>query len=952
MFSTFFRFFKMRSSCPVFIAVTLMLALCSSLYLQSEDASSFTAHPQTFDRELQLDRGAVGLVQTLKQLQTRGSMLMITVHPDDEDGGFLTYQSRGQGTRTMLLCLTRGEGGANVMSNDFFDALGLVRTEELAAASRYYGVDNFFGSLTDYGFSKTREEAFNSWGKDRVLADAVRVIRITRPLVLSGVFIGGITDGHGHHQANGQILQEAFVLAGDPDAFPEQIESGLQPWSPLKVYGRVPSSLREGNLNEKGMFHSFTQKWVPAGYQNHVENKWTPGALPATIMIPSGTYDPSLGQNYYQTAREGLGLQKCQMGGASIPPAGANEVAYHLFGSLVDSPEEEGSIFDGIDVSIRGISGLVDGPSPAFLDSGLTKIEGLVKRAFTEFSMQKPESIAPILAEGLQVTRYLLEEVSNSDLSEESKHDVSFELQAKEAQFNTALKQALGISILAVVIPDGQRAGGFSRGLGETFQAAVPNQQFGVGVQLTNQSTANVLVKSISLQAAEDNDWILTARDSMAGPLAENKTMNVQFEVGVPANPTFTRPYYSRPGIHQDYYDINVKKYENLTHRPYPLSALAEVEFQGVSIPVGQVVQAVKRVTGLGTVLNPLVVVPPISVSLSPHAGVTRLDSDQFTLSVKIQSNVKGPAEGVVRLKMPEGWKSEPEQIPFSTVRDGEQQSVSFQVFPAKISEQAYEVTAVADYAGNEYTTGYQTAGYTGLRPYNLFREATYSSKGVDVKVAPDLRVGYIMGTGDSVPDSIISLGLQATFLSEMDLSSADLGQFDIIILGVRTYAARPELRTHNGRLLDYVEKGGVVVVQYNTPEYDQNFGPYPYEMGRGPEEVTDQSSPIKILLPDHPVLNWPNKITATDFEGWIEQRGSKFLRTWDSRYEPLIETHDPSQPPQEGGFLYTRYGKGIYVYCAYAFYRQLPEGVPGAYRLFANLVSLPKNPMARKSSE
>ena len=818
MFPTFFGSIKVHNSCLVFIPLFLMLVLCTPLVLQGESAPGFAMQPQTFDRELQMDRGATGLFQTLKKLQTRSSMLMITVHPDDEDGGFLTYQSRGQGTRTMLLCLTRGEGGANVMSDDFFDALGLVRTEELIAASRYYGVDNYFGSLTDYGFSKTREEAFNSWGKNRVLADAVRVIRMTRPLVLSGVFVGGITDGHGHHQANGQILQEAFVLAGDPEAFPEQIKAGLRPWSPLKVYGRVPSALREGSMNEKGIFHYFTQKWVPAGYQNYVENTWTPGAMPATVTIPSGTYDPALGQNYSQTAREGLGLQKCQTGGTSIPPAGANDVAYHRFGSLVDAPEKEHSIFDGIDVSIQGISGLVESSSPAFLDSGLAKIDALVKKAAAEFSMQKPEGIAPILAEGLQATRGLLEEVANSSLSEESKYNVSFELQSKEAQFNSALQQALGLSILAVVAPNQQRSGGFSRGLAETFQAAVPDQQFGVSVQLTNQSPSPVQVKKISLQAAEDENWNMEAEDFKAGPLSDNETVDVKFKVGVPADPTFTGPYYSRPGIHQDYYDINVNKYANLPQRPYPLTAWADLEFQGVPIRIGQAVQAVQRITGLGTVLNPLVVVPSISVSMSPHAGVTRLDSDQFTLTVKIQSNVKGPAEGLVRLKMPDGWKSDPAQIPFSTVRDGEQQSVSFQVFPASISVQTYEVTAVADYAGNEYTAGFQTAGYQGLRPYNLYREAVYQSKGIDVKVAPGLSVGYIMGSGDTVPDSMISLGLQATFLSEMDLASADLSKFDVIVHGVRTYAARSELSTHNGRLLDYVKNGGVVVVQYNTP--------------------------------------------------------------------------------------------------------------------------------------
>jgi len=938
-----FRFLARTAS----ILSVLLLPL--TLSISSRAASHSDIHPKTFDRDLPLDRGAVGLYQTLKRLQSRASLLMITAHPDDEDGGFLTYQSRGQGTRTSLLTLTRGEGGANVMSADFFDALGLVRTEELIAAARYYGVDPYWGSVTDYGFSKTREEAFDIWGKERALADAVRVIRMTRPLVLASVFIGGATDGHGNHQTTGQILQEAFIKAGDPNAFPDQIASGLRPWSPLKVYARVPSSLREGNLNDKGIFNYASQKWFPAGYQNYIEDKWTDGALPVSIMIPSGTYDPVLGQNYYQISREGLGMQKCQMGGSSVPPAGSLETPYFRFASRVETTEVENSIFDGIDTSISGMADLTDGPPPAFLKSGLAKIEELVEEAVRAFSIKEPEKVAPLLAKGLHLTRTLLKKISNSDLSKQSSHDLSFELRAKKGQFNTAIQQALGLSILTVVTPDQSGRRGFgSRRLSETFQTAIPNQKFNVSVQLTNQSNARIDLNGITLESSEDDDWNFTSDDEISGPLKENQTKNVKFKVVVSPEPSFTKPYYSRPGIHQGYYNINDEKYSNLSQRPYPLSARAELDYRGVSIQIGQIVQVVKRVTGLGTVLNPLVVAPAVSVSLSPHAGVIRPDSDRFTVSVTIQSNVKGPAEGNVKLRLPNDWKSDPVVIPFSTVRDGEQQTVQFKVIPSNISEQVYEVTAVATYAEKEYSSGYKTAGYPGLRPYNLYREASYKARGVDLKVASNLRVGYVMGTGDSVPDTMVNLGIRPTFLSDQDLGSADLNQFDVILLGVRTFAARPELRTHNGRLLDYVEEGGVVIVQYNTPEFDQNFGPYPYEMGRSPEEVTDESSPVKILLPDHPVLNWPNKITASDFEGWIEQRGSKFPRTWDKKYDALIETHDPGQEPQEGGFLYARHGKGIYVYCAYAFYRQLPEGVPGAFRLFANLVSLPKNSLAR----
>jgi hypothetical protein len=235
--------------------------------------------------------------------------------------------------------------------------------------------------------------------------------------------------------------------------------------------------------------------------------------------------------------------------------------------------------------------------------------------------------------------------------------------------------------------------------------------------------------------------------------------------------------------------------------------------------------------------------------------------------------------------------------------------------------------------------------GYSGLRPYFLYTPSTYKTSGVDVKVAPGLKVAYVMGSGDDVPDSLEHLGIKVDFLAPADVASGDLARYDAILLGVRTYAARPELVTYNNRLLEYVKNGGVVIVQYNTPEFDRNFGPYPFTMTSNPEEVTDEASKVQILAPSNPVFNWPNRITEKDFTGWVEERGSKWMKSWDPRYEALLETHDQGQEPQKGGLLFARYGKGLYVYNAYAFYRQLPEGVPGAYRIFANLISLPKNP-------
>ncbi len=940
---------------PVTVTVVVIsVAVLLTAYFTPADGAppspASQLQPSQFAIDLPYDRGAAGLWQTLKKLHTRASMLMVTAHPDDEDGGMLTFESRGRGTRAAILCLTRGEGGANVMSHDYFDALGLVRTEELLAADRYYGVDQYWGRETDYGFSKSKEEALQKWGHERVLSDAVRTVRMFRPLVVSSVFIGGATDGHGNHQTCGQIAQEVFAAAGDPNAFPEQIREGLRPWAPAKTYGRVPQSLAEGRVNPKGLYNYATGKWQEAGAYNYIDKKWVPGAVTATVESPEGTYDPVLGFNYVQIAREGLGLQKCQNGGPSIPLSGEVRSAYHRFGSRVTTADRESSFFDGIDTSLAGIASLAGGGDTGFLKQGLSQINAQVEKALHDFSADQPSRIAPALAAGLKATNALIEQVLSGNLSDQAKYDVVHELRIKQAQFNTALIQALGLTMLATVAPErppDPRFGGFM-GAPATFQVAIPGQQFNVSVHLNNQGELPVQLAKTWLQGSEGETWQTALEGSQPGTLVGNKPVNLRFKVGVPENAAFTRPYFTRPRIDQGYYEVTDSRYTNLSHKPYPLAAWAEFAYEGVPLRIGQVVQSVKRATGPGTVLEPLVVAPAISVAIAPHTGIIPLDAKSFGLTVTIHSNVKGPVNGILKLQLPQGWRATPEAFQFSAARDGEEQSASFQVQPTTLQQKVYSISAVASYGGKEYREGYDTVGYSGLRPYNLYESSTYTASGVDVKVAPNLAVGYVTGSGDEVPQTLENLGIKVQFLTDQDLATSDLGKFNVLLLGVRAYAVRQSLKTNNGRLLDYVKNGGVVIVQYNTPEYDQNYGPYPYQMTQNPEEVTYEDSAMQILVPDNPIFTWPNKITTKDFDGWVEERGSKFMKTWDPKYQALLETHDPDQDPQKGGLLYAQYGKGVYVYCAYAFYRQLPEGVTGAYRLIANMISLPANPRVK----
>ncbi len=352
---------------PVFLLSTLVFA-------QTPFSTSF--EPARSARLISANEGSAALWQSLRKLHTRASLIHITAHPDDEDGGMLAYESRNQGARVTLLTLNRGEGGANVMSNDYFDALGLIRTMELLKADQYYGVNQYWTRVVDYGFSKTMQESISRWTHDRVLYDVVRVVRIVRPLVITSVFVGGPSDGHGNHQVAGAMAREVFKAAGDPNVFPDQIKAGLRPWTPLKDYAHVPFG---------------------------GEPK-----LSTDVEIPEGTYDPLLGESYLQLAREGLGFQKSQHGGPAIPAAGQQLSGYHRFGSLVSAKQHEASFFDGIDVSLMGIA---SGVHAEFLRSGLFKIEQAVEEATRQFSATHPEQSAPALAEGLKRTAGLLTEV-------------------------------------------------------------------------------------------------------------------------------------------------------------------------------------------------------------------------------------------------------------------------------------------------------------------------------------------------------------------------------------------------------------------------------------------------------------------------------------------------------------------------------------------------------------
>ncbi|MGC2163473.1 MAG: PIG-L family deacetylase, partial [Silvibacterium sp.] len=874
------------------------------------------------------------------------SVMMIVAHPDDEDGGMLALESRGLGARTAVMTLTRGEGGQDAMSSASDDALGLIRTNELLLCDQYSGSQQFFSRVADYGFSKTIEEAHEKWGRDRVLYDVVRAVRLYRPLIVTSVFVGGITDGHGHHQVSGEAAQLVFKLAGDPNVFPDQIAQGLRPWSPLKVYAREPFF----RVTSKGMFDYATNQWSPVRFYNYVTGEWSDQVPAADVEIPEGTYDPILGRSYLQIAREGWSQQKSQFGGGNPSLPGPYSVGYHLYGSRVSATSTASvpanNFFDGIDITLPGIATLAHGDT-AFLTKALREIDQHVMTATFNYLPSAPQKIAPELATGYRETEDLIAAVNASSLSADDKANVNHELNIKLVQFNTALAEALGLQVNAIMIPrTSDHPEGFGLSSSETPPSVTPGSQFDVRLHVTSAEPwgagSDLRLTRTWLASPQQEHWNILRIGAPGLDIETSNDGDAVFRITVPDNAEYTRPYFTRPTSEQPYYNIADPGLLDQPFAPYPLAGWAEFTYDGVPLRIGQVVQTVHREHGYGDLYQPLVVTPAISVNIASSAGIVPLSAKSFPLSVSVKNDQQETADGTLHLQLPSGWTAEPAAFNFH-LPPQESIPLLFTIHPAALAAQSYLLKATAQSGNNEYSEGVESVGYPGLRPYYLYRASTYQVRGVDVKVAPNLNIGYVMGTGDTVPEALEDLGVQPHLLNAAELANADLSRYSAIVIGIRAYSNRPDLVANNRRLLDYVHNGGTLIVQYQSGDFS-NYGPYTFTLDHNPEKVVEETDPVTLTVPSNPIFQWPNRITSADFDNWVEERGHSFMSSWGNSYQALTETHDPGQAPQRGGLLYARYGKGTYIYAAYALYRQFPEAVPGAYRILANLVSTGSN--------
>src|SRR5215510_365017 len=886
---------------------------------------SFVQMLQSDTRPLPEDLGAVHLYQLLTKLHTTARIMHTVAHPDDEDGGMMTLESRGHGAAVVLFTLNRGEGGQNKFGAETADDLGILRTLELLQADKYYGVEQRFSRVVDFGYSKTAEETFSKWhGHDIVLGDMVYAIRTFRPDVLISRFSGTKRDGHGHHEAAGVVTQEAFRAAADPNRFPEQIKNGLLPWQAKKLYSDN----------------------VPRGFSLN------PADEDYTVRLDLGEYSPFLGMSYAQFALEGLAHQTSQgTGGARISPGHRYDFYKLLDSVLPTKPAHENDFFDGIDTSLPGLASRLgdEETKVPFLRLALVSLQKHVDDATSAFSVMNPSACASPLLAGRNETIGLIEQVKNSQLSPAAKADLLPSLQLKQEQFEQAANAALGIYLeFYADTPGPPPSPSYFARMEQTFTMAVPGQTFTATARIYNRG--KVPIAQTKTGIVMPPEWKGNTLKEQPDKIEPGEMTTWQFQVTIPADSPYTRPYWSRKDPETEtFYSINDPRYLTLPFPPSPLRVTAQF-----NTPLGwSAAEAVTKIRFIdptsGQSERPLAVGPPLSVLLeSPVVVISTAGTSKSQISVSVRSNVQQAMHATLRLQTPAGWKVEPASIPVDLDHDGDVNSYSFQITPQNLREGTYQINASVEYNGKEYAEGFKIVTRPDLDSYYAYRPATEKVQAVDVKLPGALKVGYIMGAGDEIPSVLGGVGLNISLITPQELAAGDLSRYGTIVVGIRAYDVRTDVREHNRRLLDYVNQGGTLIVQYNQSVSIFNEGHYtPYSATLSNARVSVEEMPVEILESQNPAFSYPNKIAAKDFDGWVQERGLYFMSQWDDHFKPLLSCNDPGEPPQKGGLLMARYGKGTYIYSGYAFFRQLPAGVPGAIRLFVNLVSAGHEPTA-----
>ncbi|MCM4153008.1 PIG-L family deacetylase [Arenibacter sp. N53] len=800
------------------------------------------------------------IYHAIQKLNFLGTALYIAAHPDDENTRLISYLSNEVKAKTAYLSLTRGDGGQNLIGSELRELLGVLRTQELLAARRIDGGEQFFTRANDFGYSKHPNETLKIWNKEAVLSDVIWIIRNYKPDVIINRFdhrSPGST--HGHHTSSAMLSYEAFDLANDPSIYPEQLKY-TNIWQPKRLF-----------FNTSWWFYGSEDKFKEADKSKMMD-------------LDVGVYYPLRGVSNNEIASLASSQHLCQGFGRLTARGSENEYIELLKGDL---PNDKSNIFDGINTT-------------------WSRVEG-----------------------GEAVGRILLEIEKNFDFTQPSNH-LSKLIEAYNAllKINDEHWKAIKKKELENII---QSVCGLYLEATATESHTYPGSHILVDIEALNRSAANINLKSVSI--TDDN---LLVNNVL---LKENKKELIRIELDVPANTDYTSPYWLNTKGTMGMYKVTDQSLIGKPVTPYAFEVTMEIEFNGFSIEINKPVVYKYSKPEKGEIYQPFEILPEATAGFKDKVVIfATSEPKQIPVTIKaLKDNVKGE----LQLCFGNGWKVDQEIKTFEINKNGDQQTLQFLVTPPSYEDENY-ISPIIKINGKEISKELIEISYDHIPKQSVLLPSETKVVRLNINKTGE-NIGYIVGAGDEIPESLEQIGYKVVKIDPITIQAGSLTKFDAIVVGIRAYNVVEELKFKQRYLLDYVKEGGNLIIQYNTAGRNgldmENLAPYPLSLSR--DRVTDESSYVKILANNHTVVNYPNKITQNDFNGWVQERGLYFPDQWSKEFTPILSMNDEGETVLNGSLLVAPYGKGNYIYTGLSFFRELPAGVTGAYRLFANLLSL-----------
>ena len=802
------------------------------LFFLSITHFSFSQAPKSYNSDQ--------IFQQIKKLNVLGSVLYVAAHPDDENTRLLAFLANQKLYRTAYLAMTRGDGGQNLIGDEQGSVLGLIRTQELLAARRIDGAEQFFTRAFDFGFTKSPVETFQFWNEQKILSDVVWVIRKFQPDIIITRFPTTGEGGHGHHTASAILAGEAFEAAADPTKFPEQFKYGVKPWQAKRL---LWNTFNFGSVNTES---------------------------PDQFKIDVGGYNPLLGKSYGEIAAQSRSQHKTQ--GFGVPGSRGAQLEY--FKTIKGTAPTE-TLMDGVNSTWERVN-----------DPDMAKA---VQNLISNYSFEQPQNSLPQL---LSIYKTL------------KNKPAGYWRDQKLEQVKQLMKECIGLYMEATT----------------RTMFAVQDDSLKVNFVADNRLGGNVKISSLKIRNQE-----FTLNEAL--PVDENVSHSVT--VLIPSDAKISQPYWLVEPMSKGSYNVAD---QTMIGKPQndPQEAVIDLSIDGENLEYNIPIQFKSNDPVKGETYEPLFVIPKIEVKSDPELALT-INNKPVHINVNtINNNSTGN-----NFRWKEGHSP---NVILSKVGNDSVYSIKN---PEAKNTESIDWSAIE---GNQVYDSYKTViDYPHIPNIIYFKKAESKLVEIDLKISGK-KVGYIAGAGDKVPDALQKMGYDITMLSPKDITAGNLKQFDAIVTGVRAYNIYQWLNDDYDILMNYVKDGGVLLVQYNTNNnigpLKAKIGPYPFTISR--TRVTDENAEVKFLHPDNILMNYPNKINQKDFENWIQERSTYQAENYQKNYKDLFEMNDAEETPSDGSLIYTDYGKGRFVYASLVFFRELPAGIPGAFRLFANLIAKP----------